>query len=104
MEVRKYLSDLDFSTFDHEYSYGNVVTNGLTSTALSGGSVIYPLISPVKQWYYDSTPTSIVYTDTLANIDYAAGDTQGILYTELKPAVKVMDIFTAIATLLMMCS
>lgn len=85
------LNDLDLSAYDHEYIGSNVRT-GLEA-GLFSGNVIYPLISPVKDWYYDSTSTA----HNTNNIAYhGAGDNHGVNYYELKPAIRVSSIIDAI--------
>ena len=80
-----YLGILDFSEYDHTYSFSNI-TNGVSSaTFLDGEStVIYPLIG-LNVWRYG---TGDVY-------DISQG--QGAVdYLELKPAIKVEKIFEKI--------
>ena len=92
------LSDLDFSSLNHEYSYTNVKT-GMES-GLSSGSIIYPLISPLKRWYYSSDMTDDTNDDTteppIVNIAYEAATNKGIKWNELKPAILVSDVLDKI--------
>jgi hypothetical protein len=46
-----YLYDLDFSAYDLEYTDDNVY-DGLTADDFN--ELFFPLMSPVKNWYYDS--------------------------------------------------
>ena len=84
------LASLDLSEYDHDYTSDNVLL-GLQDE-LKNGSVIYPLISSVNRWLYDSSDT-FVNTENTKNIHYKSGeDEQSIFYRELKPAVRVCDI------------
>ncbi len=88
------LSDLvPLSAYDHEYSESQVLT-GL-QTSLVSGNIIYPLISPAKRFYYNSTET----TNTGGNLFYNASyDQRGVNFTDLKPAIKLKPIIEAIET------
>lgn len=89
------LNDLDLSAQDHTYNDTNIVTglNGYVSDTDS--SVIYPLISPVRNWFYDST-SSDANPD---NIWYHNGHPEhGVFYYDLKPAIKLQKIIDAIET------
>ena len=89
------LNDLDLSAQDHAYNDTNIVTglNGYVSGTDS--SVIYPLISPVRNWFYDST-SSDANPD---NIWYHNGHPEhGVFYYDLKPAIKLQKIIDAIET------
>jgi hypothetical protein len=91
------LNDLDLSSYDHTYNDTNIVTglNGYVSGTSS--SIIYPLISPVANWYYDSGggPTS----HEPNNISYHSGHNEhGVFYYDLKPAIKLQKIIDAIET------
>jgi hypothetical protein len=91
------LNDLDLSSYDHTYNDTNIVTglNGYVSGTSS--SIIYPLISPVANWHYDSGggPTS----HEPNNISYHSGHNEhGVFYYDLKPAIKLQKIIDAIET------
>ena len=89
------LNDLDLSSYDHAYNDTNIVTglNGYVSGTSS--SIIYPLISPVRNWFYDSTSSD----DIPENIWYHNGHNEhGIFYYDLKPAIKLQKIIDAIET------
>jgi hypothetical protein len=85
-----YLYDLDFSAYDLEYT-DDKVYDGLTADDFN--ELFFPLMSPVKNWYYDSEPS-----DVGNNIAYIAAraTTHGINYYELKPALKVTAVLSAI--------
>lgn len=88
------LSDLNLSAYNHIYSSANIKT-GLTSS-LSSGNVIYPTISPVRRFVYDSSDT-IVSDATITNIHYnASKQSNSIDFKDLKPALKVNAIIDAI--------
>jgi len=87
------LNDLDLSAQDHTYNDTNIVTglNGFVSGTSS--SIVYPLISPVANWYYDSSgsqalPNNIAY--------HSQADLHGVFYYDLKPAIKLQKIIDAI--------
>ena len=85
------LNDLDLSAYDHSYTGANVRLGAEGS--LFSGDVIYPLISPVTNWTYNSN--SSVHTD--ADIAYhTTNDDHGLHYYELKPAIRVNKIIDAI--------
>jgi hypothetical protein len=90
-----YLYDVDFSEFNHEYSDVAVRTR-LTGDDDTG--FFYPLCSPVKNWFYQSGTGGAA--NDVNNIAFNTGSggqgSRGIRYTELKPALKVTNILTAI--------
>lgn len=84
-----YLYDLDFSDYNHQYSDTAVFDRLTTDTH---APLFYPLCSPVKNWFYDSSGNN----DDL-NIAYDnPNDEHGIHYYELKPALKVYAILEQI--------
>jgi len=87
------LIDLDLSAYDHSYS-GSVIRGAMEGTTpLHSGNVIYPLISPVGDWFYDSG--SNIHDDN--DIAYhTSNDTHGVDYYELKPAIKISKLIDAI--------
>ena len=88
------LKDLDLSQYNHIYNSDNVGA-GLSSS-LFNGSVIYPLISSVNRWVYDSS-NAFVNTENTKNIHFESDNVeQGINYNELKPAVRISDIVNKI--------
>lgn len=85
------LTSLNLAAYDHPYTSATIRT-GL-QTGLHSGNVIYPLMSPKKNWYIDSGAN---HQDD-ANIAYhTANDHHGIHYYELKPAIKVARLIDAI--------
>jgi hypothetical protein len=88
-----YLYDLDLSAFDLDYTDDNVY-DGLTSDTFA--PLFFPLMSPVKNWIYNSGSGASAHVDT--NIAYHEGhgeNTHGINYYELKPAIKVWAVLDA---------
>jgi hypothetical protein len=86
---------LGFSSFDHTYTDSNVET-GLT-TGLSGGDVIYPLITHTKRLYFDSTtPTSNTIDGNLFKHTNQHSENIALEPSDLKPAIKVKKIIDAI--------
>lgn len=89
-----YLSDLDLSAYDHDYTDANV-KNGLTNSLFDGDLVYTPLVK--KQYYYNSDETDTTTTDTLTNIAWGNGSgSNGIAYNELKPSLRLARIIEAI--------
>jgi hypothetical protein len=93
-----YLYDLDFSTYDHPYTDEAIYDRLTTDTH---APLFYPLMSPVKNWFYQSAGG--VGADNVNNIAYRTGgegaqDKRGIRYFELKPALKVYTIIETIGT------
>lgn len=89
------LNVLDLSAQDHTYNDTNIVTGFNAYVAGTGDAVIYPLISPVANWYYNSQNTGHELSN---NISYhsGTGHNHGIFYYDLKPAVKLQKIIDAI--------
>ena len=113
------LSSLDFSQFNHDYNVTRV-KQGLESyvSVLNGQTVsvphiIYPLISHTQRFIYDSAAGGVLTTqsrsDTTRNL-YASGSqadsgsgnterlgtTKGFQFTDLKPALRIIDIIKVI--------
>lgn len=95
------------SKYNHIFSNDNVYNGFVTGLGYVGGSmvestnrdVIYPSISASDRWYYDSTAPSpkIEFNQGYSANLYTGGtDDYGIEYTQLKPAIKVKHIITAI--------
>ena len=100
------LSTLD--KYNHDYTRDNVHNGFIQGLGLSGADmvasdnrdIVYPSISVNDKWYYDSSDVSdpIVFEEGVSRNIYnpeSNGD-YGILYTNLKPAIKVKHIITAI--------
>lgn len=88
-----YLYDLDLSAYDHAYD-GATILSGACSDALFGGEIFYPLMSPSRDWRWNSHTGG----DDALDIKYnaAGGHIHGVIYNELKPAIKVVKLFEAI--------
>ena len=88
-----YLYDVDFSEYNHSYT-DTQVFNRLTGDDDTG--FFYPLCSPVKNWFYQSGTGGAA--NDVNNIAHKTGGVglRGIRYYELKPALKVTNILTAI--------
>lgn len=85
------LTSLDLTAYDHPYN-STTIRTGL-QTGLNSGNVIYPLMSPKKNWFYNSASNS--HDDS--NIAYhTTNDSHGIHFYELKPAIKVARLMDAI--------
>ena len=91
------------SNFNHDYDEAQVelgLTEGLDFTVdgvTYEDAVVYPLISYTRQYFYNSDPTDTTSTDTLVNIAYDVGRTDGVNFGDLKPAIKLSLIIEAIA-------
>lgn len=92
-KARNYeLKDLDLSAYDHDYDSANVLT-GLTSSLFSGDMVYTPMVK--KQYYYNSG-TDNTQSPTLTNIAYDGGADTGIVWNDLRPSLRVINIIEAI--------
>lgn len=87
------LTSLDLSAYDHAYD-GAVIRGAMEGTTpLHSGNIIYPLISPVDDWFYDSASSTHDDNDIAY---HTSNDTHGLNYYELKPAIKLSKIVDAI--------
>lgn len=87
------LTDLDLSAYDHAYE-GSVIRGAMEGTTpLHSGNVIYPLISPVGDWHYDSSSSDHDDNDIAY---HSQNDTHGLDYYELKPAIRISKLIDAI--------
>ena len=85
-----YLDD----NYNHDYDATNVrlgVRNGLFSQ-----SIIYPLISHTKRFYYDSSNSIPQFSGNLHHNITDPSDNQGLSWLDVKPAVKCLNIIEAI--------
>lgn len=89
------LAQLDLTAYDHTYSSANVET-GLTNELFSG-DLKYAMFAK-KQYFYKDDATNNDNTETLANIAWGGGADVGVLYSDLKPCLKIARIVEAIAT------
>ena len=87
------LNDLDLSAQDHAYSDTNIETGINSYVDNTGDAVIYPMITPVTRWYYDSQGS---HGD--GNIHFHNDPTHGVFYYDFKPAIKLQKIIDAIET------
>ena len=88
-----YLYDLEsLSSFNHTYDEATI-HSGLTSTALD--PVYYPFISAQDVWIYDSDNNN----HQEENIAFhGINETHGVRHFDLKPAIPIQEIITAIET------
>ena len=87
------LTDLDLSAYDHDYE-GGVIRGAMEGTTpLHSGNVIYPLISPVNDWFYDSASSTHDDNDIAY---HTSNDDHGLNYYELKPAIRISKLIDAI--------
>ena len=87
------LTDLDLSAYDHAYD-GAVIRGAMEGTTpLHSGNVIYPLISPVDDWFYDSASSGHNDNDIAY---HNQNDNHGLHYYDLKPAIRVSKLIDAI--------
>ena len=87
-----YLYDVDFSEYNNSYT-DTAVYDRLTSDTYA--PVFYPLMSPVKNWFYQSGSGSGANNEN--NIAHHSGGVgrRGIRFYELKPAIKVTAVLDA---------
>lgn len=87
-----YLYDVEFpSEYNHSYT-DDAIFDRLTTNTYA--PIFYPLMSPVKNWFYNSSNSSHDDSNIAWHTD---SETHGIHYYELKPAIKVTAILDAIA-------
>jgi hypothetical protein len=87
------LTDLDLSAYDHAYE-GGIIRGAMEGTTpLHSGNVIYPLISPVNDWFYDSASSAHDDNDIAY---HTTNDTHGLHYYDLKPAIRISKLIDAI--------
>ena len=85
-----YLYDLDFSDYDHPYT-DNAIFDRFTTEY--DNAIFYPMMSPVKNWYYNSDSGD----KNDSNLHFkGTNEKHGIHYYEMKPALKVYAILDAI--------
>jgi len=101
------LHALDFSDFDHTFSYSNVKTifkSGLTVNNESE-SLIYPLITSKKRLFYDSGLAddsndnfngNLYHTTESSPSDPKRYSKRGVNELDLKPAIKVSEVIKLI--------
>jgi hypothetical protein len=88
------LAGLDLSAYDHTFNSTNVET-GLTDELFSG-DLKYAMFGK-KQYFYKDDATNNDNTETLANIAWGGGADVGVLWSDLKPCLKIARIVEAIA-------
>jgi hypothetical protein len=87
-----YLYDLNFSDYDHDYNDEEIWQRFRFDY---DQNFFYPLMSPVKNWIYDSGGGGGSHSDN--NIAFHnINESHGIHYYELKPALKATAILDAI--------
>ena len=85
------LNDLDLSAYNHTHNDTNIEAGIAGYVSGTSDSVIYPMITPVTRWYYDSQGS---HGD--GNIHYHNDPSHGVFYYDLKPAIKLQKIIDAI--------
>lgn len=101
VDLKKQLKDVTlrslyegFTNYNHDYDITNVI-GGLVSS-LFNGKIIYPLISHTERYFYDSS----THAAGSRNLHYVQGGgtshNQGVNFRDLKPAIKISDIFDRI--------
>jgi len=86
------LNDLDLSALDHEYNDTNIEAGIAGYVAGTDSSIIYPMITPVTRWYYNSQGGD----HGLGNIHWHNDTDHGAFWYDFKPAVKLTKIIDAI--------
>ena len=94
------LSDafVGITTYDHDFSSTNVY-NGLTGAGLFSGDVIYTLFAK-KQYYINGDGVDETQTDQLSNIAFEGGAGSGVIWSDLRPSLRVIRILEEIETFL----
>ena len=86
------LNDLDLSALDHAYNDTNIEAGIAGYVSGTSSSVIYPMITPVTRWFYNSQGGN----HDPGNIHWHNDTDHGVFWYELKPAVKLTKIIDAI--------
>ena len=86
------LNDLDLSALDHAYNDTNIEAGIAGYVAGTSSSIIYPMITPVTRWLYNSQGGN----HDPGNIHWHNDTDHGVFWYELKPAVKLTKIIDAI--------
>ena len=94
------LTYFDNASFTYQASTVKTMLSDASNLILNSktwdDSLLFPLITHTDRLYYDSG-NETVNADGLANVYYSASGTlQGVLWTQLKPAIRVITIFKAI--------
>ena len=94
------LSSLDFSEYNHDYNVTNV-KNGLQTyvatlndVSVTTAHIIYPFISHTNRFIYNSSAAGTTLENT-RNLYYSGEQSttsKGFHYTDLKPAIRIIDI------------
>lgn len=88
------LTDLDLSDYDHTYNDFNIKAGLDGYVTGTSSNIIYPLISSVHDWYYNSQNTG---HEEEGNISFhTSSHAHGVFYYDLKPAIKLKAILDAI--------
>lgn len=88
------LTDLDLSSYDHTYNDTNIKAGLDGYVGGTSNNIIYPLISSVHDWYYNSQNTG---HEEEGNISFhTSSHAHGVFYYDLKPAIKLKAILDAI--------
>lgn len=88
------LTDLDLSAYDHTYNDTNIKAGLDGYVTGTSSNIIYPLISSVHDWYYNSQNTGHEEEGNIAF--HTSSHNHGVFYYDLKPAIKVKAILDAI--------
>ena len=89
------LQGLDLSAYDAVYTNTDISTGLSTNPSTSGNDLIVPLITHTQRLFYDSTSGN----HELGNVYYhtgSGGNNHGVLWSELKYALRVHKIIEAI--------
>lgn len=90
------LQSVDFSAYDHTYDSNTIIT-GVTS-GLKSGDIIYPLASPVRRWTFDTSPSNHALHNISYHDSHGDGNTHGVYWDELKPAISFKAMLDTIAS------
>ena len=90
------LNDLDLSSQNHTYTDTNIEAGLNSFVSGTGDAVIYPLITPRTNWFYNSHSSNVDEGNLAVNSNTSTS--HGCFYYDLKPAIKVKKIVDAIAT------
>lgn len=85
------LDTVDLKAYQHDFDSANVIL-GLEGAGLFSGDIIYPLISPVRNWLWDSADVDDIFYESAS----LPSTTNGIVWNELKPAIRLTVVLDAV--------
>ena len=89
---------LDLSEFDTEYTYQQIEAKLTTDPSGVNNHLITPLITHTQRLFYDSTSSNHEQGNLAYHIGHVGANDHGVLWSELKYALRIHKIVEAIET------